>query len=112
MLRLSFPEVSHRFNLGHYRAWPEPGGVDIFNRAQRLLALGFVDVIDGRTIRFAAVVALPVLGARVMDLEEELQHFPVARHLAVEDDFDALGMGAMIAIRGIGHIAAGVANPG
>ena len=45
-----------------------------------------------------------------MDLEEVLQDTPVAGHCRVEDDLDPLGVRAVIAVRGVGNIAAGVTN--
>ena len=47
-----------------------------------------------------------------MDLEEELQQTPKADLFGIEDDFDGLGMGAMIAIGGVRHVAARIADAG
>src|SRR5690606_35072765 len=55
---------------------------------------------------------LAVLRRRVVDLEEELQDAPVTDLLRIEDDLDALGVGAVVAVGGVGHVAAGVADAG
>ena len=47
-----------------------------------------------------------------MDLEEELQHRAVVGDRRVVDDFDGLGVGAVVAVGRVGHVAAGVADPG
>ncbi len=47
-----------------------------------------------------------------MDLEEEFQDVPVARHCRVEDNLDPLGMRAVITIRGVRNIAARVTHTG
>jgi hypothetical protein len=49
-------------------------------------------VEDGRPVAGPDVVALPVLGRRVVDLEEELQQVPVGDLVRVEDDLDRLGV--------------------
>ena len=43
-------------------------------------------------------------------LEKEFQQLAIADTGRVEQDLDPLGMAAMVAIGGIGHVAAGVAN--
>ena len=45
-----------------------------------------------------------------MDLEEVLQDIPVAGDRRVEDNLDSLGVRAVIAVGGIGNIAAGVTD--
>ena len=47
-----------------------------------------------------------------MDLEEELQHGPKAGLGGIEGDLDRFGMTFMIAVGGILHSAAGVADAG
>ena len=47
-----------------------------------------------------------------MDLEEELEQVAVARHRRVEDDLDALGMGAVVAVGGVGDVTARVPDSG
>ena len=49
---------------------------------------------------------------RIVDLEEEFQDVPVARHCRVEDNLDPLGMRAVITIRGVRNIAARVTHTG
>jgi tRNA(Arg) A34 adenosine deaminase TadA len=46
-----------------------------------------------------------------VDLEEELQKLSVGDSGGIEDDLDRFGMGAVIALGRVGHIAARVANP-
>ena len=50
---------------------------------------------------------------RIVDLEEEFQDVPVARHRRVEDNLDPLGMRAVITIRGVPeYLAARVTHTG
>ena len=58
-------------------------------------------VEDRRAVARADVVALPVAGRRVVDLEEELQQLAVADLRRVEDDLDRLGVLAVVAIGGV-----------
>src|SRR3546814_9365174 len=60
----------------------------------------------------ALPVALAVLRGGIVDLEEELQDPPVADLLGIEDDLDALGMGAVVAVGRVRHVAAGIADAG
>ncbi|MNL71365.1 hypothetical protein D3C87_1965050 [compost metagenome] len=46
-----------------------------------------------------------------MDLEEKLEDLAIADLGWIELDFDRFGVGAMVAIGGVVHIAAGVAHP-
>ena len=45
-----------------------------------------------------------------MDLEKELQNLPVADFCGIEKDLDGFGMVAMIAVGGVAHLAARVAD--
>src|SRR3954469_14203065 len=67
---------------------------------------------DLRAVARADVVALTVLGAGVVDLEEELQDVPVGDPLRIEDDLDGLGVAGMVAIGRVLVLAAGVADAG
>src|SRR5690606_26801278 len=112
MLWLGSPEIADRFQFGHDLAGPQARGIHIGYRAQRDLFLRFVHVINGRAIAGAKVVALPVGRGRIVDLEKIFQNPAVTDHLGIECDFDPLGMGTMIAIGSVRHIAAGIAHAG
>ncbi len=56
------------------------------------------------------VVALAVLRGRVVDLEEELEQVAVGDPLRVEDDLDRLGVGAVVAVGRVRHVAARVSD--
>src|SRR3546814_18545369 len=71
-----------------------------------------VEIVDCRAVGQADVVALAVLRGGIVDLEEELQDPPVADLLGIEDDLDALGMGAVVAVGRVRHVAAGLADAG
>ena len=110
MLRLSFPEIAHRLHLGDHLAWPDPRDIDIGNRIDRHLLLGFVNVIDPGAVGEPAVIPLAIEGGRIVDLEEELQQLTIADLVTLKPNFNALGVGAMIAIGGVFDIAARVAH--
>ena len=65
---------------------------------------------DGRAIARAHVVALAIARRGVVDLEEELEQVAIGRLLGVERDLDRLGMGAVVAIGGVGYVAARVSD--
>src|SRR4051812_49648283 len=67
---------------------------------------------DLRAVARADVVALAVLGAGVVDLEEELQDVPVGDPLRVEDDLDGLGVAGVVAVRRVRVLASGVSDAG
>ena len=46
-----------------------------------------------------------------MDLEEEFEQLAIADPVGIEEDLDRLGMALMVAIGGVGHVAAGIADP-
>ncbi len=109
--RLGFPEGAGRGDLGHHAAWPQAGGLDVGDGVDGGLPLLVAGEIDRRAVAGAAVIALAIEGRRVVDLEEEFQHLAIAGLRRVEDDLDRLGMGAVIAVGRVGHVAAGVADP-
>ena len=88
------------FATGH-----EASAAAIGVEGDRLLLLGGVE--DRRAVGGTNVVALAVLGRGVADLEKELQQLAEADLVGVEDDLLAmrLGMGAVVAVGGSGHIA-------
>jgi hypothetical protein len=90
VLGLGLPERGRLAHLGHHLAGPDAGGVDVGDRL-----LGDLPLLVGREedlgpIARADVVALAVLGGRVVDLEEELEQVPEGDPLGVEDDLDRL----------------------
>ncbi len=111
VLGLRLPEIADGFNLGHYFARPEAGGIDVRNRVFADTFLFVVGVVNGRPIRGAAVVALLVRCAWVMDLEEKLQLRAKARFGRVENNLDGLSVIAVIAVGSVRHFSAGVAHP-
>ena len=112
MLGLGLPEVAGRADLGHHLAGPQAGRLDVGDGVQRDSLLLVVDIEDRRPVAGAPVVALAVLRCRVVDLEEELQQRAVVGGGGVVDDFDGLGVRAVIAVGRVGDVAAGVADPG
>src|SRR3712207_8060591 len=73
------------------------------------LRLGGVENL--RPVGGSHVVALPVLGRRIVDLEEVLQQVAVADPLRFEEDLDALRLPLVVAVGGVRHVPAGVADP-
>src|SRR5438067_4272970 len=112
VLRLGLPERTGPRELGDDLARPQPGGVDVGDGVLGHLALLVARVEDGGAIAGADVVALPVPRRRVVDLEEELEEVAEAQLVGIEDDLDGLGVRAVVAIGGIGDVAAAVADPG
>src|SRR3954447_26264347 len=86
VLRLGLPERDGLADLGHDLAGPQARGVDVGNRVLGDPALLIGRVEDPRGVGGADVVALAVLGRRVVDLEEELEDVPVGDLLRVKDD--------------------------
>jgi len=87
-------------------------GNDIGNGVLGDALLLLAEVIDGRTVARAAVVALAIGGGRVVDLEEEFQKAAEADRPGIVGDLDRIGMGPVVAIGGMGNIPARVADPG
>src|SRR6185312_5815209 len=86
MLRLGFPEIPDRRDLGDDLARPEPGGLDVRDRVLGDALLLRTRIEDRRAVARAEVVALAVARRRVVNLEEELQQLPIARLRGIEDD--------------------------
>jgi hypothetical protein len=110
MLRLGFPENAGRRHLGHDFARPKPGGIHVGYRVFPDALLLIIHAEDCGTIAGADVVALAIERRRIMDLEEKFQKVAIADPGRVEYNLDSLGVVAMIAIGGIGHITTGVAH--
>jgi hypothetical protein len=73
VLRLGLPEGSRRLHLGDDLAWPQARSVDVGDGLLGNPPLLVGGVVDSRPVAQPDVVALAVLGRRVVDLEEELQ---------------------------------------
>jgi len=112
VLGLGFPEIADRRHFGHHLARPNTRGVDFGYGVVRDVLLFIIGVEDRRAIACADIVALAVACRRIMNLEEEYQQIAVADRLRIEHDLDRLGVAAMIAIGGVGHLTAGVADAG
>src|SRR5687768_14629898 len=111
MLGFRLPEVACWNDFGDSLGWPEPRGVDVGDRVFGNPLLLVAGVEDRRSIAGPDVVALAIAGARVVNLEEELQNLAVADAGRIEDDLDCFGMSAMVAVGSVGASAAGVAHP-
>src|SRR5918996_3866890 len=92
VLGLGLPERDGLADLGHHLAGPQARGVDVGDRVLGDPALLLARIEDLRAIAGADVVALAVLGGRVVDLEEELEDVSVGDAVGVEDDLDRLGV--------------------
>ena len=112
VIGLGLPELADRLDLGHHFAIPQPRGIHIGDRILGDALLLLVDIIDARPVGEPTIIALAVQRRRIVDLEEEFQDVPVARHCRVEDNLDPLGMRAVITIRGVRNIAARVTHTG
>src|SRR5215813_9559800 len=97
VLGFGLPERPGRRHLGDDLARPQAGGVDVGDGVLGGLFLRVADVEDGRPVAGPDVVALPVQGGRVVDLE---------------GDLDRLGVAAVVAVGRVRHVTAGVADPG
>src|SRR5918999_1326777 len=111
VLGLGLPEGDSLAELGHHLAGPQAGGVDVGDRVLGDPALLVARVEDLGAVAGADVVALAVLGRRVVDLEEELEDVPVGDALGVEDDLDRLGMAGMVPVGRVVVLPTGVTDP-
>src|SRR3954454_4919113 len=73
VLLLGLPEVARGLDLGDDLAGPQTRGVDVGDSVLGDALLLVAGVEDRRAVAATHVVALPIAGRRVMDLEEELQ---------------------------------------
>src|SRR5688572_31725211 len=78
VLGLGLPEFARRLDLGDDLVRPDPRGVRILDRPQRLLPLFLRRVEDRGAIGRTDIAALPVPGRRIVDLEEELEQLAIA----------------------------------
>src|SRR6185437_3918683 len=112
MLRLGLPEIRNRRQFRHHLAGPQAGGLDVGDGVLGDLKLLQAGVENRRAVAGADVVALPVAGGGVVDLEEELQQVAKADDARIEHDLDRLGMVAVVAVGRVPDLAAGIADPG
>jgi len=70
-----------------------------------------VYVENRRPVACTLVVSLPVESRRIVDLEEELKQVAEASLARIEPDLDRFRVCAVVAVRGILDVAAGVADP-
>src|SRR4029078_4212314 len=69
-----------------------------------------VGVEDGRPVAASAVVALAILGGRIVDLGEDLQQVAEVGLRWVVDDLDRLRVPGVVAVGGVCVLPAGVAD--
>src|SRR4051794_14057488 len=112
MFGLGLPERAGRADRGHHLARPDARGVDVGDRVLRDLALLVARIEDLGAVGRAHVVALAVLGRRVVDLEEELEDVSIGDALGVEDDLDRLGVTRMVSVGRVVVAPAGISDPG
>src|SRR5690348_2188981 len=110
VLRLGLPEVACGRHFGRRGTRPKSGRIDVCEGVAGDALLLRARVEDRRTIAQPPIVALAVQRRRIVDLEEELQQVAIADDGGVVDDFDRFGMGAVISVRRVRHVAAGVAD--
>src|SRR5271166_6913593 len=112
MLGLGFPERSGGCHLGDSLARPKAGSIDIGYGVFRDPLLLIAGIEDGRPVARSPVVTLTVQRRRIMDLEKEFQQLSIADGLRIEEDLNGFRVIAMVAIRRVWHVTAGVAHPG
>src|SRR6185437_361253 len=111
MLRFGLPESAGRGDFSHHLALPKPRGVGVGNCVLCDPLLFFARVEDRRTITGSPVITLTVQRGRVVNLEEELQEPAVADRSGIKDNFDRFGMGSVIAVGCVEHVAPRITNP-
>src|SRR3954447_6365634 len=109
-LGLGLPEGDGLPDLGDHLAGPQAGGVDVGDRVLRDLALLVARIEDLGAVAGTDVVALAVLGRRIVDLEEEFEDVSVGDALGVEDDLDRLGVTRMVAVGRVVVVPTGVSD--
>src|SRR5690242_11396111 len=112
MLWFGLPERTGRRHLGDYRAGPKARRLDVGDGFARDPLLIVVDVEDRGSVAGADVVALAILGRRVVDLEKEFEQGAVIRLGGVVSDLDRLGVSGVVPVGRVLVLAAGVADPG
>src|ERR1700722_15665245 len=110
MFGLRLPKRTRRLYLRHDFSRPNARGIDVRDGVfcDTFLLVGRIK--DRGAITGSTVVSLPIQCGWIVNLKEELQQLAVAQLLRVKDDLYGLGMGAMIAIGGVGNIPAAVSD--
>ncbi len=111
MLRLGFPKSTRGRDFSHHFTGPNPRRVDIGDGVTCNSFLFVACVENGGTITGSPVVALAIQCGRVMNLKEEFQQRPVTELVRIEDDFNCLGMSAVMTVGRIGYVATRIADP-
>src|SRR6185437_1464042 len=110
VLGFGFPEVPGGRDRGNSLAGPQAGSVHVLDGVFGDALLLVAGVEDRRAVAGADVVALPIHRGRVVDLEKELQQCAITDARRIERDLDRFGVRAVVAVGGIGNVAAGVAD--
>src|SRR5580704_3172960 len=110
MFRLGFPEGARGSHLRHHLAGPQTRSVHVGDRVFGDALLLVAGIENRRAVARAQIVSLPVARRGIVNLEEEFQNAPIADFGGIENDFDRFGVGAVIAIGGVGHVAARIAD--
>src|SRR4029453_2630082 len=110
MLGFGFPERAQGLDFCHDLAGPNARFIDVGDRVLCNPALLIGRVEDRRPVACPDVVPLAIARGRIVNLEEELEDLPIADSSGIKDDLDCFSMSAMVAIGGIGCIAASVPN--
>src|ERR1700733_5722987 len=110
MIVFGDPERTRRRYLCDNRRAVDLRSIELRDQLLRDLFLIVIEIENGRTIGGADIVALAVSRGGIVDLEKELQQLAIRKFLRIKDDLDALGMRPMVAIGGIGDIAAGITD--
>src|SRR4029077_6045122 len=105
------PEVSGGLHLRYHFARPDPRCVHVGDRFFRNPLLLFARVKDGRTVSGSPVSVLAVERARVVNLEEIFEQFPIREFRGIKNDLDGFRVSPMITISRVTHIAAAVTDP-
>src|ERR1700722_20843365 len=88
MLGLCFPEIPRRSDLRHDLSRPSPRRIDVGDGLLGDALLFIAGVEDRRSIALAPIVTLAIPRARIMDLEEKLEHSAVAHFGGIKNDLD------------------------
>src|SRR3954462_1300006 len=101
VLRLRLPERTSGDDLGDNFPGPQSGGVNVGDGVlgNRLLLIRCVK--DGRSVTRTDVVALTVLGRRIMHLEKELEQIAVRGLGRIKGDLESLGVALVVAVRSV-----------
>ena len=110
MLRLSFPEFARGFHLCHDLSRPKSRRIHVGDGFSRDPFLFIACVKNGRTVTGSDVISLAIERGRIANLEKILKQFAVAQLLGIEDDFDRLGVAAVVALSCIWNVTAAVAD--